>query len=667
MNFAIISQPINLFRWAAAFVLIYVIFPVVIFPFAGDKLLERFFSRYVRMVAMTIIIGYSLVALKLYEAISILCMFIISVIVLRLPHNYREHAFRETKARISLGIYDFLDGVFHPVQFLLKFFRPVLDRLKVVLKEISTLTNCLQMVMFLLVLAYATYLRFYDALVHAAPSMSDAYVTLAWMKYIDNRILFHDGIYPQGFHIYLSILHKFAACDALYILKYTGPLNGVLATIGQYLLVEKITGRKLAGILSAFIFGVLGNVLPQEWARQGATNSQEFAIVFIFPAWYFALSYLQTCKKSYLWMASAAFLIIGLVHTLILGFLWVGLFCLVLAYLFLDFKNTFHSACLLVMAGVVTGLAAALPVPIAFIAGRKFNSASLEFLTQVMQMTVPSLTMRDILALVGFGLFVLISFFIRKSGYDKAAVLFVVCLGITSFLMYRYFGSITGNAVLVARLGILWSLLAPVGFGVGFEALLSVMPKMQNTLNVTFVSILMILSMVFAVNHMKPAPAQSYKMQYDQEINQYLRISTEYRSSEWVIVSSEEGYDLALGKGWHINLRDFLNGYDPRSSKFVKAINGQEELADELDYFIFIQKRLFEVNMEPMKPILANRLINYTAMEQWITKYRQCHDDLSIFYEDEFIKIYHIKPYKSKKDFEKIWSHVDLGERTLFL
>jgi hypothetical protein len=578
------------------------------------------------------------------------------IIFLRLPINYRKHAFREMRAIISSGIYDFLDEFFHPTHFLEQYIKEKFNLCKIRVGNFIVFANHIDLSLFLSVLVYATYLRFYDTLRHAAPPMSDSYVTLAWMKYIDGRMLFHEGIYPQGFHIYLSILHKFAACDALYILKYTGPLNGVLTTLGIYLLVVKITGRKLPGILSAFVFGVLCSILPYEWDRQGATNSQEFAMVFLFPAWYYAISFLQTRNKQYLWTAATAFVVIGFVHTLILAFLWVGLACIISAYLLLNFRQTLRSAVQLIAAGIMTGVIAALPVLIALLVGKKFHTESLAFLTRTMQTEIPLLTLIDKLALVGFGLFLLISVWKRKTGSNLEVSLFIFFLGVSSFLMYLLIGPLTGNVVLETRLGIFWSLLASVGIGIGAEALLRMIPSKQNTLRLSVFSVISLFLMVWAVTYFKPSPVQPYKMQYDAEVNQYLCISKEYTPSQWTMVSTIDGYDLVIGKGWSILLGDFLNWYNPQRSKLVRSVDGKEEPLDVPDIFIFIQKKLFIVDIKEMEPILAQRVKDYAALEQWVAKYRGSHDNLSIYYQDDYIVVYQIHQPKSKADsFQEIW------------
>jgi len=120
----------------------------------------------------------------------------------------------------------------------------------------------------------ASYLRFYDAIKNAGIALSDAYVTLAWTKYIEARQLFHDGLYPQGFVIVLSVIRKVASIDPLLVLKFIGPLNAVLIVVGLYYFASRSTRSPVAGLVAAFVYGVLPNTLPIEYQRQASTNSQ---------------------------------------------------------------------------------------------------------------------------------------------------------------------------------------------------------------------------------------------------------------------------------------------------------------------------------------------------------------------------------------------------------
>lgn len=641
---AIIAQTSNFMRWEFATIMLYFVLPAIIFPVSGEDMLERFFTRFIRMVVVTIVMGYILAALKLYEGLSLFFVLLVVIVLFRIPTNQSKRVLREMKVSLFVRLYDFLDGTFDPHQSIRRYFSRNFRVVKDNVAEWTVPTQSIQTVLLLSVLAYSGYLRFYDTLQHAAPSFSDAYVTLAWMKYIEGKMLFHDGIYPQGFYIFLSVLHEIASNDPLYVMKYTGPFNGVLITLGIYLFVAKVTGNKLAGIISAFVFGVLGGILPGGWDRQGGTLVQEFGMVFLLPAWYYASVFLKTGKKHYAWTAGAAFAAIGLVHTLILAFLWLGLVYLVCACLITDFKNTVRSARYLIVTGFVAGVIAALQVPVGWLAGKTIFSEAIKFMTATQtEQYFPSMTTIDKLALLGFFLFLGISLWKRRENrFEFTLSLFICFLGVSSFMLYIAIGPMSGNVLLQVRSGVLWSLLASVGVGVAAAAFFQIIPDKQTILNLG-AYVLTLSIMAWFIIHYKPLPCLPYKMQYDAEINQYLRITNECTPAEWTLVSNEEGYDLALGRGWHIHLEDFLAWYDPKKSKLTKSVDGKEEPLVAKDIFIVKQKRIFEVNMKVMEPILAKRVLNYKNLETWVTTYKEKHNNLTIYYEDDYIVIYHIQ------------------------
>ncbi|NTW05076.1 MAG: hypothetical protein HGA27_03015, partial [Peptococcaceae bacterium] len=319
------NQLLNIFRCGFAFSIVYLLWPFFLF---NDRQLslDGFVSRYAKMVFLTIVLGYVLIVLKLYEVISLVAIFFFLSLYKATNGGLWR---RKSKVSANRGInwfFDLLDGQVHIGGTI----RKGLNRFAFVFQQVlfnnfGSFVAVANSLLFAAVFLFSSYLRFYDAIMHAAPAMSDAYVTLAWMKYMDQRLLFHDGIYPQGFHIYLSIIRKFATNDHLYILKYIGPMNTVLITLGLYFFILKITKQILPAIMAAFVFGVLGgSITGIEWSRQVSTNSQEFALVFLLPAWYFILSYLQSSNKSYLWTAFVCCGIIGLVHTIVFLFLIIG-------------------------------------------------------------------------------------------------------------------------------------------------------------------------------------------------------------------------------------------------------------------------------------------------------------------------------------------------------
>ncbi len=673
MYSAVDNQVVNLARYGFAFLLLFVLGPRVLFKERREDRLAGFLSGYVKMVCLIIAIGYILVFLKLYELLSL-------VTVLALVYIYNIYlrvggikSLKEAGSRIILSVYDFLDGRVQPGQRLTEWGRQKIQDLKgLIYTTFSSLGSAGSTFLLAAVMIYAAYLRFYDAVLHAAPAMSDAYVTLAWMKYIARRTLFHDGIYPQGFHIYLATLHKFAANDPLYVLKYTGPLNGVLTTLGLYFVISRFTGRATPGIISAFVYGVLVDPLHLEWARQVSTNSQEFALVFLLPAWYFAHRYLKSGEKADYWSAAACFLVIGWVHTIVFIFLGLGLVCLIFACLTINFRSSVRPAGHLCLAGGAAGVLAGLPAGLGLLIGRQFHGASVDFLTLRVKVPFPPVNYLDQVALGGIGLFFFSCLLSKKTRKDLVTAVFILLLGLSAFAIYAALGPITGNAILATRMSLLWGLVAPAGIGLGWSALTRFGPEQEGFKpgqaglepgqegKKTVETLLCLVVVAFTAVYFQPAPAKPYKMQYDSMVEQYLRISSDFLPTEWMIVSAEEGYALALGKGYHLMLGDFLSGYDPMSRRLARVVDGREEVLSTPDTFIFKEKRLFQVtekSIEPiMKPILQRRAEEYRKLDQWVEKYRAGHDNLSIYYEDSNIQVIRIhQPRTREKIFRDIW------------
>lgn len=642
---------INLARYGFAFTIVYVLWPRLLFKDSAGGL-DGFVSRYVKMVCLTVALGYVLVLIKLYEWLSFVTILLMLSVYSKFVQGKGKGHIKEVGATIASRVYDFFDGLVNPVKLFAEWYRETIRSLQRIINyRFNSFVAAGNTLLFTAVILYSVYLRFYDAIVHAAPAMSDAYVTLAWMKYIEDRILFHDGIYPQGYHIYLSILRKFAANNALYVMKYTGPLNGVLTTLGVYFAVSRFTGRVVPGIISAFSYGVLGAYMHVEWERQAAANSQEFALVFLLPALYYAANYLKSRNKADFWAAAACFTVIGWVHTIVFVFLGIGVFFLLVAYSILRFKDSLKPAWEICLAVVTAGVLSVLPVLFGLLLGRSFHGSSAEFLTDKMTVTFPDITVIDQIALVGFVLFIIISIFRKQNKRDLVLETFCVLLGIASFVMYISLGPLTGSAVLATRMSILWSLVAPIGIGVGWYAIFRLARgnKQKQIAEILLCTVVL----ACAVAYLKPTPAQPYKMQYDSMVEQYLRINEEFRPTEWMIVSQEEGYALVLGRGWHMMLGDFLRWYNPEDRYLTRRFSDRIDILDTPDIFIFTEKRMFRANFKEMEPILARREKEYRMLDQWFEIYRATHNDMSIYYEDANIKVMHIQQPKTIEKYIK--------------
>ncbi len=636
-----VHQITQLMRFATAGIGLYVIAPRLIWPGLPGDHIDRFWQGLTRMVAFTIALVYCLVLSSLYEVLG-LAFCIVLYLLWRCPDPVqRRQLWQRTAGRVCTGLYDLLDGLIRPAQRIRQLLRTATISMAAGCKSrLRHPANTAADLLGLIVLGYSAWLRFQDAVLHAAPAMSDAYVTLAWMKYIERRVVFHDGIYPQGFHIVLSTLHKFAGQDALYTLKYAGPLCGVLTVFGIYYTTWKLTGRKTAGAFAALVYGALGAWLPLEWQRQASTNSQEFALIFVVPTWYWSHRFLMDGRRSDWWSAFASCLIVGWVHTLAYLFLVLGLACLGLTHLLTRWRAAWRHAPALIGAGAISACLAALPMGIGILLGREFHQTSLQFATSSLTMSQPAVTWVDCLPIVGVALFLLLALLRKERQLIVTAVLLVVLTG-TAFGFYRWAGPLSGNAVLATRSNLLWSLVSALDFGVTWAAICSLIDCRSQRLCMMEVSATTLVCCL-ALAILQPQPPEPYKMQPDNMVEQYLRISSEFRPTEWMIVSADEGYALALGQGYHMHLGDWLRSYSATGERLRSETTAGQEVMLTPHIFLFREKVVFWADFDHLTALYQQRTDEYLQLERWLREYGSAHDNLSLFYEDDTLEIWRI-------------------------
>lgn len=642
-------------RYFFTFAFLIIILPRLLFPAKRESFLDSFFRNFIRMTLVLITLGYLLVLLKLFEFLSLVVVFI--VLYLYVYRHYKGLAsWGEMIHVLLLFVYDYADGIIHPQTIFREYCNVQINKVKQSWQKLfGSLTSAGKTLLLLIVLGYSAWIRFYDTILHAAPAMSDSYVVLAWLKYLDRKILFHDGIYPQGFHIYLDFLHKFSAIDALYVLNYSGPLHSVFITLSLYFVVSRWTRQVLPGITAAFIYGVLGFYLNAEFMRQAATNSQEFAFVFLFPTLYYYSEYLTKKDMDSLVTAAAGTFLTGLIHSMAFAFLGLGLGILALVFCSRDLRTRWQIAFKMLLIYIAGGLTSAIPIGIGLLMGKDFYGASAEFLimkTEAGSM-LPWLNPFDYIGLGVTVLLLLLGIIFSVKRREVVLQLYIAFFGLVSFAAFYWGGALTGNVVISTRMVLLWTMMIPILCGVGWYTFSKMIPFFRGKISEVIIAIAMI---TFLIIKLQPIPIIPYKMEYDSSVEQYLRISSTFRPTEWMIVSQVEGYALTYGKGYHLMLPDFLT-IDPSGEKLLYVSNGQESELDEYDIFIFHEKKVFR-SLEEMEAVYDKREIENKALKDWLEKYQKAHDNLTVYYEDENIAVYRIyQPASEDQNFERIWNN----------
>lgn len=618
--------------------------------------IEKCVSKYAIMTLGIIILGYFLVLVKLYEVISLFLCFC-TIISYKIYKHDKENKMDTSKNQLAIKIFDILDGKI--------VFRWKLIKTRMAIKykmfEIKLRKNFSWAILFeaialLIIIGVSSYLRYYDTFVHAALPLSDSYVTLAWMKYINGRQLFHDGIYPQGFHIYLATIFKFAAVDEIFILRYTGPLNVLFTAIGIYYVIRKLTSNGLGALAGAWIYGIYLVVFPNfPIERQAATNSQEFAFLFVFPAFYFFYKYITKQVKEYLIVGMACTAIVGLVHSLAYALVGVLIGILIFSAL-LTLKKSWKPVIHVCIASLITVGLSLLPLIIGNILGKAVHSSSAAYLVEQGKYTYTytTLTSLDFIALVSL---VLLSFFIvrkKATNEERFLALFTVMAGISVFVLYYAGGVLTQNTLIATRSGDLWGLMLPLCVGISISFIFKGVKKRWD---VVF-NLLGMIAIVLSLFIYKPQPILPYKMEHDENIEQYLRISQHFMPKTWLIVSQEEGYAVSLGNGYHMYLGDFLKQYDPKGEALTKVSHGIIDRNIPPNIFIFQEKKIFQVSKtntiyEILAPQYERRKKEYKQLSEWIKTHKESGFSVKTFYENENIRVYQLEMPKEDMNLRK--------------
>jgi len=444
--------------------------------------------------------------------------------------------------------------------------------------------------------------------------------------------------------------------DPLYVLKYTGPINGMLCVLGIWFFVRKATGSRGAALVAAVIYGCSGTLLTYEMIRHAGTNSQEFAMVFLLPTLWFLLSYFETRDKKELYTAFAGLCLMGLSHTLVFA-AGVGLGVLALMVRFLmEPKRMLGAAGKTIIFGTLSGVIAVIPLGIGLLMGRSAHGSSLEYLVSTANIPFPAISWMMFAYLGTLGLMMLYVLFTKGGAKSRKRWGTLLLLQLFIGLFYLFGPYLTQSVALEIRKEVL---LAPfLGTSAGFAIFVLSRPIARFDKREILTLLLSIGLFVGLQLYVKPVPFEPFKMERDASVEQYLRINETFRPSEWMIVSNEEGYAMVLGSGYHMFIKDFVEQYDPDAKVLARMIGGTMEKLRTPDVFIYYEKKIFRSNYQEMKEIYDRREVEKTALEKWIVQYEKVHGKLERYFEDGNMIVYRIHiDISQKENFDELWGN----------
>jgi hypothetical protein len=664
-----IGNVINLIKFIIAMTILFVLVPKIILKkITFNSLIDVFLNYYIKMIFFYITIGYILVFTKLFELLSIITIIILFTIYNSFSLNGNK-TFEIYKDKFMINLYKSIDDINQPIISIKAIIIKLKDSINKNLKPYFVINK----IPFVFVFLFSAYLRFYDSIVNMAPALSDSYVTLEWMKNIDRRQIFKSGIYPQGLHIILATINKVSANDAVYMIKFMGPFNGLITTLGIYFFLSRTLKSKPPALLASFFYGCLNwLIIGNEWDRQAATNSQEFAFAFVFPTLYFIFEFIKSKEKKYLILFFCGTSIIGFVHTFAFLYLVIGVFSISIAFLIKNFKESKLPVFKGFISGVLSSILSLIPMGIAIIIGNELHSSSVNYLVAYSEFDFIKLNPVDYIALICILVIFIYTLVTFKYLSDNLIIsIFILISSIITFVLYFAGGVITKSVVINARAVVLWGLNVSLIFGFMWNIITIKITDSNNKCSIKCFSTSLVILITIVIFKQIPnlsnelKPIIPYKMEWDSSISQYLKIKKKFPIKEWLYISNIEGYSIVLGSGFHMVGDIFLDNYSPES-KYLYSLNTTDKIPN---IFIYIEKKIFKVEKSnSIYPIMEKEYIkrekNYKKIEIWIEKYKKTHNNIKTYYEDENIKIYHIEQKKTKKDIqEDIWDNLQIKQK----
>ncbi len=664
----------------AGFLILYIFLPsrIISFDKHGNEWLDKIFISMTHAHFGIIIIVHLLVAVRIYETISLAIALIIFFITYYNMRNRRSVADSEEEERKSaLGVLlDLADGRLgwfgNFINSAKNFIKSIPSRIRNLI--IYSVAHPFDGILIFAVFVLAFWLRFRHAFEHLYFGASDAYVHLAWTKYLGINKIYLDGVYPYGYEAVLSALHKLFFIDPAILIRFFGGIGSSFILFSIYYVLKKNLKNQFVLIFAAvfaFAFGTeFPNAASNLW-RQLSALPQEYATIFLLPGIHFLNVFYNTGRKKYLLLAAEILAITVFIHFYTAIFVAVGYIFVSLMHIRKVFyKKTFWQVLSYMTGGGVIGI---LPIIIGRLAGIDFHAMSYGYVTESAAVSNTLDWTKEIfrfaeydrtllLLLASAAIIVLAAIlrliFSREPEYTGRIKLFLAIALLNLFIYTQIRSPEVGYPSLMEAyrastfLGVI--IVTLYAMMVGTIEFFPIHKAVRYVIKLAGAALIIIVS--FSVSNMGLLFPQGAKLEYDAAAYNYYKIKEEYPTLNWTIISPVEQYSQSMGYGWHYNLWEFVKD---------TQVEPKEEFEFPTDYvFIFVEKRplnqsdpyrltdevtLHDYN-QPFPEVgdvsdryytnYTNRRIVEAKAYFWIEENLLGEGYFDVFYEDEHMKIY---------------------------
>jgi hypothetical protein len=554
--------------------------------------LERLVLGFFIAMAGSVTVAQGLSAIGLWEPFTAWSALVIVLGVAMAPSLEKDSWARRTLSRA-----EFLQqtGVWVPFRRYLNESWQRIRSSKAVWRHPDFLTWLLCAVM----LGWTAWLRYSHYLRHLFLTASDGYLHLSWVKYLE-RIpvtlgvpthLFQDGVYPYGYHAVLSVLSFLNSLDPHAIIRFVGPIAGVLLVLSIGYAVHRAGARPGAVVIAMSVLALTGNSpLPASAVRMISPLPQEFSAIFVLPGAVAAWWYLRANDRPALWVALLAAFLTASIHTYSLVYLALAVAVIaVVGWVMaaVPFRRVLNLG--LMSAGAVA--AGTAPMGAGLLLGIKFHRSFSYAVSQVQRLPVapgwerlwtanPFLNAGLVAAalLLAGGVVAII-----RGERDRAPI--AVSVSVILVLLFTQTYGRTGIPVLMdpGRSGLFLSLFLALAVGLVADAVLRLVRA--GALVQPLVVVLVIVPMV--VQWWPTPPTQMTQYEYDNAVAAYLAVKDQYQRGSWTIVAPQDQLPELLGIGYHTQIFKFA-----RENTVDQLSRPTYHLATRFtgDMFVFIEK-----------------------------------------------------------------------------
>lgn len=583
------------FLWS--FFLLFVGLPWIVSRFhdEDDSWTDRLFICLIHSSFFFIVVIHLFAAIKLYETLSLLFATVAGLFA-----AYRLYAGRKEiglGTSLLMSIYDITDRPENWKLFLQGLQTKTQARAKEVWLRTTRFLRSHWAVWALLAvtLGYAAYVRFKHSIVHLYFGSSDAYVHMQLSKYLSVNDLYGDGIYPYGFPAVISAINKFFSLDTYVVMRFIGPLGGVLLVLSVYFAVRKIVGNNYPAILLAIFMYTIYAGLPSNVGRQISALSMEYATIYLLPGIALLIAYFRHKRSVHLLLAGECLALTVIIHPYTAVTLGLAYIVICAVYVRTIFREKLLGKFMAVMT--TAGVVGTLPVAVAILASGYANT---DYVTDSMEGAelaeltgmVSVLLGEDTLLLGMLAVALLLGVYRLalpwlKRGNDSAAKTLdpgaVSLVGIFLLFYVMYKSGSFGLPVLIPadRFGVYFALVAAAALGVLAHQLFSLVPRERWRAWTQNAAICVLAGAVLTGGNVITAP-EGGRLQYDDSVKMYLQIKRDFPSLDWTIVSPMEENPFVKGYGWHMQLWEFAKAIDDPVGKELKIPTSH--------VFIFVEK-----------------------------------------------------------------------------